>query len=889
MIQTSLQASRFTTEVERKYQLYNGLFLSLPFENVRSVGIMLPVFASFCARELAECKKPAQIVQDFIAERLPELSDEERIDYLFKFLQLAERQVVLFDALEDAAFAAVHELEGAGSLRELSARVPSRGKQAALRSFMKEYRVRVVLTAHPTQFYPDEVLGIITDLTHALEAGDTNDVYELLLQMGKTRFRNTEKPTPLDEAESLLWYLENVFYETFPRIQQDLAALIHDNPVEAALVEPVLELGFWPGGDRDGNPYVTADLTARIGELLRRTILSLYLADLRLLARRLTFPGISEQIATIIDRVQATITPFVEVPATFEEGIEFCAEPDDRQYATVDELLGELRVVHQDLIRDHLGLFRDRVESLIAKVAAFGFHFASLDLRQDSRVHTAVITTILGVGGIAKAAGLARGADYERLDPQQRIEALAAAARNVPASSDLLAALEEGIARETLLSLQAARRIQARNGVRGLHRYIISNTRSAADVMAAWFLARAAGFHEEVLPLDIVPLFETIGDLHAATHVMEQLYDEPLYAEHLERRGRHQTIMLGFSDGTKDGGYVTANWEIFKAKRRLTAQANRRQIGVTFFDGRGGPPARGGGNTHRFYRSLGQSISSREIQLTIQGQTISSKYGTCDAARFNLEQLVTAGLDTNLLAETNHLLSDDENALIDELSERARDAYLKLKEHPRFLSYLRDRTPLTYYGKTNIASRPTQRGPQSELSMDRLRAIPFVGAWSQMKQNVPGYYGFGSAIASLAADGRMENLRQLYSDSLFFRTLVDNAMQSLSKTSFDLTAYLADDPIYGEFWTMLRDEAARTREGLLDVSGLSELLATEPAVRQSIRMREDIVTPVLVIQQYALNAIADPTVRVADESEETLERMIVKSLAAAVNASRNAV
>ncbi|HKJ85604.1 MAG TPA: phosphoenolpyruvate carboxylase, partial [Spirochaetia bacterium] len=230
-----------------------------------------------------------------------------------------------------------------------------------------------------------------------------------------------------------------------------------------------------------------------------------------------------------------------------------------------------------------------------------------------------------------------------------------------------------------------------------------------------------------------------------------------------------------------------------------------------------------------------------------------------------------------------------ENALIDELSERARDTYLKLKEHPLFLPYLRDRTPLTYYGKTNIASRPTQRGPQNELSMDRLRAIPFVGAWSQMKQNVPGYYGFGSAIESLAADGRLEELQRLYSESLFFGTLVDNAMQSLSKTSFELTAYLADDPIYGDFWKMIRDEAVRTHRGLLEVSGQSELLGSEPAVRQSIRMREDIVTPVLVIQQYALNAIADPAVRVANEATETLERMIVKSLAAAVNATRNAV
>ncbi|MFW5776526.1 MAG: phosphoenolpyruvate carboxylase [Spirochaetota bacterium] len=880
-----IQTSSFTTEVARKYQLYNGLFLSLPFDNLRSAGIMLPVFTSYCAQELAAGRHPADIVRDFIRERLPGLDADERVDYLFKFLQLAERQVVLFDALEDAAFPRVHELDGAGSVRDLGARVESAGRTAALRSCLRSFRVRVVLTAHPTQFYPDEVLGIITDLSEALTRGDTNDVYELLLQMGKTRFRNTRKPTPLDEAKSLLWYLQNVFYETVPRIQRELAQLAFDDPAEATRMKPVLELGFWPGGDRDGNPYVTAELTARIGELLRRAILRLYRDDIELLARRLTFPGVSERVENIAERIRATITPFTEVPATFEEGIEFCAEPDERQYVNASEFLADLRALHEELIRDHMGLFGDLVDALIYKVLAFGFHFASMDLRQDSRVHAGVVAKVLDVAGVSSDR------PYLEQTPAQQIDSMASAVTDLPQPRVLLDRLGSGIEFETIASLQAAQRIQRRNGKVGAHRYVISNTRSAADVMAVWFLARCAGFAESAMPLDIVPLFETIEDLHASTHVMEDLYDDDRYAAHLRRRDNHQTIMLGFSDGTKDGGYVTANWEIFKAKRRLTAQAARREIDVTFFDGRGGPPARGGGNTHRFYRAMGQSVSSREIHLTIQGQTISSKYGTCDAARFNLEQLVTAGLDTNLFSDVTHVLSDEENALLENLSEHAYEAYVELKGHPRFLPYLRDRTPLTHYGKTNIASRPTQRGTQTELSLDRLRAIPFVGAWSQMKQNVPGYYGLGTAIARLTEDARDADarLRRLYASSLFFRTLVDNAMQSLSKTSFQLTAYLAEDPEFGEFWGMLHDEAARTREGLLAISGQSDLLESEPDVRRSIRMREEIVAPVLVIQQYALNATSDPAVRVAGESPETLERMIIKSLAAAVNASRNAV
>ena len=878
-----IETTRFTTEVARKYQLYNGLFVGLPFERVRSTGIMLPLFARYCTTELAAGREPHEIVRTFFAEQLPGLSDEETVDRLFKFLQLAERQVVLFDAIEDAAFPAVHDMDGAGSLHAFASRLENTGTLSSYRSFIRDYRVRIVLTAHPTQFYPDDILGIITDLTDALVRGDTNGVYELLLQMGKTRFRNTSKPTPVDEAESLLWYLENVFYDTVPRIQRRLTELARLDPVEAARLPPVLELGFWPGGDRDGNPNVTAMVTSRIGELLRRSILDRYLADLRRMSRRLTFPGISERIQTLTDRLQGTITPFRELPASLEEGSELCAEPDDRRYETADEMLGDLHALHADLIKHHMGLFRDHVENLISKVATFGFHFASLDLRQDSRVHASVVEAIL------KAIGSETVDGYASLDAAAQIAVLTRATDAIPRPEELLPKLEDELARETILSLQVARRIQERNGPAGMHRYIISNTRSAADVLAVRFLARCAGLTDDGLEIDIVPLFETVEDLHASVPVMEQLYAEPGYARHLERRRCLQTIMLGFSDGTKDGGYVTANWEIFKAKRRLTAQATAHGVQVIFFDGRGGPPGRGGGNTHRFYRSLGSTISSRELHLTIQGQTISSKYGTCDAAQFNLERLVTAGLETNLFVEGHTILSSDENAAIDELSQVAQASYRALREHPLFLPYLRDRTPLTYYGKTNIASRPTQRGDSDELSLDRLRAIPFVGAWSQVKQNVPGYYGFGAAVSHFESSGRIETLQKLYRKSLFFRTLVDNAMQSLLKTSFDLTAHLARDPIYADLWTMIRDEARRTHQGLLRVSRQRELLESEPATRQSIGMREEIVTPVLVIQQYALHATSEESARIARESPGTLERMITKSLATAVNASRNAV
>ena len=763
-------------------------------------------------------------------------------------------------------------MEGSGSIHEFLNRIESEGRLPQLAAELDGYRVRVVLTAHPTQFYPDEVLAIVADLTSALESDDTNAAYELLLQMGKTRFRNSAKPTPLDEARSLIWYLEDVFYRAIPEIQSLIDDhLDQDGTSGSVRTEPIVELGFWPGGDRDGNPFVTADLTERIAGILRATVLRLYQSDLRDLSRRLTFPGVSERLEHIRDRI-----------ATTSEVAGGDAEP----YPDSEEFVRDLQEVLASVVADHMGLFADPLRQLIFRASTFGFHLASMDLRQDSRVHARV------VGDIIHAAGLIAESDVETWSerpPEERISLMTSALDRLPSPHALATTLPKGIAHDTLESIRVLERIQKRNGARGMHRYIISNTQSEADVLAVWFLVQAAGVSLDSIELDIVPLFETIADLHASTGIMERLYDDLSYGSHLERRGQHQTIMLGFSDGTKDGGYVTANWEIYKAKRRLSSQATRREIGVTFFDGRGGPPARGGGNTHRFYRSLGKSVLSRELHVTIQGQTISSKYGTVDAARYNLERLVTAGLESRVGASSTRTMTDSQSSLIDELSAIAEGAYRDLKSDPRFLEYLEEITPIHFYGKTNNASRPTQRGGGSALQLDTLRAIPFVGAWSQVKQNVPGYYGLGTAVEHLEAAGRGDEVCRLYSESSYFRSLADNAMQSILKTSFALTSYLKDSDRFGAFWERLRDESDRTIRALRRLSGTPELLSGEPVTRESILLRESVVTPILVIQQYALHATRDASLRVASESDKTLERMIVKSLAASVNASRNAV
>jgi phosphoenolpyruvate carboxylase len=339
--------------------------------------------------------------------------------------------------------------------------------------------------------------------------------------------------------------------------------------------------------------------------------------------------------------------------------------------------------------------------------------------------------------------------------------------------------------------------------------------------------------------------------------------------------------MLGFSDGTKDGGYLTANWEIYKAKISLTELSYDNGIKPVFFDGRGGPPARGGGDTHRFYASQGSRIANNEIQVTIQGQTISSKFGTHQSAKYNLEQLLTAGLSLHLFPDGDADFKMHEWQLMEEMSKLGLTAYTSLKEHLLFTEYLEQKTVLNLYSETNIGSRPAKRNAKSKLSLDDLRAIPFVGTWAQMKQNIPGFYGVGSAYAWFEKSNRTESIKLLYQKNPFFRALILNSMQAMAKSNFALTAYMKHDEKFADFWQMLKTEHEKSLNALLSLAGYKQLLEESKANFESIMMREHIVEPLLVIQQYALIKWQK------NKKEEKLRKLIIRCFFGNINAGRN--
>jgi len=370
---------------------------------------------------------------------------------------------------------------------------------------------------------------------------------------------------------------------------------------------------------------------------------------------------------------------------------------------------------------------------------------------------------------------------------------------------------------------------------------------------------------------------------------MRALFSNPEYKAHLERRKKKQIIMLGFSDGTKDGGYFMANWSIYIAKERLSQLASEYGIQVAFFDGRGGPPARGGGNTHEFYASMGDSIQSDDIQLTVQGQTISSNFGTLDSSQYNLEQLLSSGIENRIFSPGKNNLTKEERFLMEQIAKSSYRVYNDFKSHPKFLPYLEQMSTLPYYAKTNIGSRPSKRGKSSTLKFEDLRAIPFVGSWSQLKQNVPGFYGLGSALQELMQQGKEEELKALFKNSRFFRTLIFNSMMSLSKSFFQLTAYMKEDVEFGGFWELIYNEYELTKKGLLHLSGFKTLMENEPAGKASINAREEIVQPLLTIQQYALMQLQQlkKEQNPSKEQIDIMEKMVTRSLFGNINASRN--
>ena len=847
----------FESEVLTRFELFNSLFMTLPFYQVKHTGTLLPFFTTHCERGVTEKLDPEAIIESFFGQYEQYVRESDRIDLLFRIIQYIERQVVLFDAVEDAAFRKTGRSDEAGLLDSVFKQTENNKElRHKLVEKLSDFSLRLVLTAHPTQFYPGPVLAIITDLIEALKKNDIHNIHLLLQQLGKTPFMKANKPTPVDEAVSLVWFLENVFYPVASAIQSKI-----DDEFELPADEnrQLVELGFWPGGDRDGNPNVTVESTKRVALLLRTILFRCYYRDFRLLRRRITFKGVEKYMDVLQD--------------LFHEN---SFNPSENPENETSVIIHNLKEIKRVLIDYHDGLFVELVDDLLRKVKTFGCFFATLDIRQDS----SIIRQTHAYGRATYAENIAISDDFEQLDEVGKQQALKFEEHDLPVGRDAPA-----LVADTLEVIRLISGIQHAGGERAAQRFIISNCQEASDILELMELFLWSGWQTESLNVDFVPLFETVDDLKRAAIVMGTLYTHPQYAAHLKRRGNKQTVMLGFSDSTKDGGYLMANWSIYKAKIELTAIARQYDIDLVFFDGRGGPPARGGGKTQRFYASMGKEIANDHIQLTIQGQTISSQYGSLDTANYNIEQLLHAGLTSHLEQRNGDTLSTEKKELIEYMAQISHEQFLELRHDPLFLNYLERFSPLKFLSQINISSRPVKRNSDKELRLEDLRAISFVTAWSQLKQNIPGFYGVGSALKQAEQDGKWEQVKELYETSRMFQTIIDNCMMSMSKSNFDLTSYIQHDEVFGDFWKKMCDEYERTTQYILKLSGSNVLMENYPVERESIAMREKIILPLLIIQHYAIRKLQKG--ELDDKDSEVFSKLVTRTIYGVVNAGRN--
>ena len=863
-------SANFNKYIQNKYTIYNSFFASLPYSGVANVGSLLPILHFVCTQGYIDNKNPIEII-DYFFEKYTNLQNEaEKLSVLFKFIQYIERQIVLFDAIEDASFNKVNDLNGKGTLKYFINETFVKNQIDELKNALNTYKIKLVLTAHPTQFYPNGVLSIIQDMNQSIAKNDSNAINEYISQLGLTPFFNKKKPTPIDEATNLMWYLENVFYNSITNIYTSILKDLFNYPEDLdSIIEnfnnPFIELGFWPGGDRDGNPNVNHITTLQVAQKLRKSIMACYYKDIRKLKRRLTFSKIDIILSDLENKIYDNLfSTNIESPISSEE------------------IINQLKLIRAEIKNSNYNLFIHLVENLIYKVKLFGTHFASIDIRQDSRIHTQVLTSINNAL-IQKNLSAIFPENYADLSEDAKINILTQI--NTQVDVELI---EDGLAKDTLQTIQQIIQIQQLNGELCCNRYIISNCQSIVHIFELYALCILGGFKSNLPNLDIIPLFETINDLKKSEQIMQHLFTTNFYKTHLLTRANHQIIMLGFSDGTKDGGYFQANWSIYKAKETLSILAKKQDILVSFFDGRGGPPSRGGGKTHKFYASLDKDIANEEIQITIQGQTITSNFGTNESAKFNIEQLLTAGLKNKISKDDSNTISDDQRFIFETIADISFEKYVNLKNDENFLPYLQKISPINFYSDTNIASRPTKRNKDDKLRLEDLRAIPFVGGWSQIKQNVPGFYGVGSALFVIKKIGKWEEVKLMYKNNNFFNTLIDNSMMSMIKSSFNITQYIQDDPIFATIWKNIKDEYDLTYQLYLELSETDILMQNDKVGKKSIDLRENIVLPLLTIQQYGLMKLRNLE-NTSSPLISNYQKLITRSMFGIINAARNSV
>ncbi|MFW0794623.1 phosphoenolpyruvate carboxylase [Gordonia sp. CPCC 205515] len=746
-----------------------------------------------------------------------------------------------------------------------------------------------VITAHPTETRRrtvSEAQNRITELlryrerTELTDAEDAEVLLRLrrqILTLWQTALIRLERLTIQDEIRSGLRYYDASFFAVVPKINTGVRhTLTAAYPDAGFTKDPMLRMGSWIGGDRDGNPYVTDEVVELATTLAARTAVGHHLTQLHLLAEELSMSsrlmesddaiyelaGVSPDdpkgdepfrvaLRHIRSRLVATATDLFG-PEVMKASDLFLLDGAEA-YLSADELLADLDVVdaglrstHDDIIAD------DRLLTLRESVRTFGFHLSGLDMRQNSDMHEEVVAELLAWAGVHP--------DYASLDEAQRVEILTTelTARRPLTRPD--AELSE-LATKELNIVRAAAGAIAKFGPQSVPNYIISMCTSVSDMLEPMILLKEAGLIEVdgetgtvSSTVRIVPLFETIEDLQQGAETLLAALDIPLYRDLVDSQAGMQEVMLGYSDSNKDGGYMAANWALYRGELDLVEAAEKAGIRLRLFHGRGGTVGRGGGPSYDAILAQPPGAVQGSLRITEQGEIIAAKYAEPVLAERNLETLLAATIESSLLdVEGLGDESDDAYTNMDEIAALARAAYSRLvHETPGFVEYFTSSTPLSEIGALNIGSRPASRKQTEKIS--DLRAIPWVLSWTQSRVMLPGWYGTGSAFEEWIGDdaARLETLQRYYEKWPFFRTVMSNMAQVLAKSDMGLAhryAQLVEDvELRDTVFGMIVEEHERTIAMYSKITGTEDLLADNSALKRSVYNRFPYLEPLNLLQ-----------------------------------------
>jgi phosphoenolpyruvate carboxylase len=732
-----------------------------------------------------------------------------------------------------------------------------------------------VLTAHPTEVQRKSILDCERDIALALDRLDDprltareRDDHERrirtrVLTLWQTAMLRLERLRVIDEIDNALSFYRSTFLHEIPRLYADAEERLGVKPLPA-----ILRMGSWIGGDRDGNPFVTAEVLAEAVARQSRVAFAHYMEEIHALGGELSLSNrlmrptrallaLAEAARdTSLHRQdepyrQAISGVYARVAATARERIGYAPAREPHReadpYADPSELKADLAIIADSLSSHGASLLAEgRLAALVRAIDVFGFHLASLDLRQNADVHEAVVAELLAAVGVER--------DYLALDEPARVALLERElGSRRPLVSSHIAYGETTVGELAILRIAAD--VHRIVGPEALPHYVISKAATVSDLLEVALLLKEVGLltPEHGPAMDIVPLFETIADLANAPHVMAAAFAQPRYRAWLARRGDVQEVMLGYSDSNKDGGYLTANWALYRAERALVRVHRAAGVRMRLFHGRGGTVGRGGGPTYDAIRAQPPGAVDGAIRLTEQGEIIGSKYADPDVGRRNLEIMVAATLEASFDGASDDLAHERFEPVMESLAARSLAAYRGLVyETPGFVDYFRAATPIAEIAELNIGSRPAARKPSQRI--EDLRAIPWVFSWGLCRLLLPGWYGFGSAVATFC-DEHPEGptlLRAMHADWPFFRTVVSNMEMVLAKSDLAIASryagLVADPALRERVFGTIRDEWARTVRAVFMITSRDMLLADQPTLARSIRDRLPYLDPLNHLQ-----------------------------------------